>query len=441
MKKYFLTALSILYYCLAHSQTPVPGQGMKIGDKVLDVTFTNLLNLKASSVKISDFKGKLLILDFWATWCSPCIAMIPKMEKLQEEFGYQIQFLPVAYQPEAVVKPFLEKRRRTSGTGGLPQVTGDRILGNLFPHTYLPHYVWIGPDGTLKAVTGYEEVTSANIREMLNGTTKKLKEKSDEAQLSYDKYQPLFINSNGGNGQAMVYHSLFSNYTSGLPAGSWISRDSIKGTRITLRNATIDVLFRTANSDKDWFGDNRTILQVKDTSKIISKLSGAPFIEWMAQGNAFCYELCIPPSLDGKENDFMRADLDRVLPQYEGVVEKRKLKCLALVRTSAEDKIHTAGGTPSWDFNPNGFEIRNVSIWALIQRLNQSYLRGAALSLVDATEYTGETDITIAADLTNYKALNEQLKKYDLAIKETTMDVDMLIIRDRLAKSLTKITK
>jgi peroxiredoxin len=46
-----------------------------------------LKDVNGKSVKLSDFKGKILILDFWATWCAPCKMEIPAFIELQRRFG------------------------------------------------------------------------------------------------------------------------------------------------------------------------------------------------------------------------------------------------------------------------------------------------------------------------------------------------------------------
>lgn len=53
------------------------------------------VNLEGKTAKLSDFKGKLTVLDFWATWCGPCRAEFPAYKKLEEKYGEEINFVSV----------------------------------------------------------------------------------------------------------------------------------------------------------------------------------------------------------------------------------------------------------------------------------------------------------------------------------------------------------
>ena len=58
---------------------------IKIYGDIKGIDFT-LTNLKGQKVKLSDYKGKVLVLDFWATWCAPCRVSFPKMQKLVNKY-------------------------------------------------------------------------------------------------------------------------------------------------------------------------------------------------------------------------------------------------------------------------------------------------------------------------------------------------------------------
>lgn len=71
-----------------------------------------LKDLEGKEVKLSDFKGKVVILDFWATWCPPCRKEIPHFVELQKEYGDQglaIVGISLDEGGAEAVKPFAEK--------------------------------------------------------------------------------------------------------------------------------------------------------------------------------------------------------------------------------------------------------------------------------------------------------------------------------------------
>jgi peroxiredoxin len=74
-------------------------------------------DLEGKSVSLADFKGKVLVLDFWATWCAPCMQMIPKIQELSAEYeGKGVVVLGMNQDtPDAVdtVKSTVEKRKLT----------------------------------------------------------------------------------------------------------------------------------------------------------------------------------------------------------------------------------------------------------------------------------------------------------------------------------------
>ena len=71
-----------------------------------------LRDLAGQPVKLSDFKGKVVLINFWATWCAPCIEEMPSMQRLRDKLslaGFEV--LAVNYQEApARINDFLKKR-------------------------------------------------------------------------------------------------------------------------------------------------------------------------------------------------------------------------------------------------------------------------------------------------------------------------------------------
>jgi len=53
------------------------------------------IGLEGSKASLSDYKGKIIVVDFWATWCGPCKAEFPAYKKLEKKYGEDIHFVSV----------------------------------------------------------------------------------------------------------------------------------------------------------------------------------------------------------------------------------------------------------------------------------------------------------------------------------------------------------
>jgi peroxiredoxin len=80
--------------------------GLKVGAKAPDF---ELKTLAGDTVKLSDLKGKKVMLNFWATWCPPCKAEMPAMEEFHKEAGDEVVILAVNIDPHLDVKAFVDE--------------------------------------------------------------------------------------------------------------------------------------------------------------------------------------------------------------------------------------------------------------------------------------------------------------------------------------------
>lgn len=179
MPFYFLFLPWLLAFSLAlgrsMAQHPQPSEPpIKIGQPVPDVSFSRVLHHPAGTARLSDFRGKLVLIDFWATWCGSCKLALPKLDAIQQEFGDKVQVLLVNSQStgdtEAKVEKYFDRWRRPDGSRyPIAAAVNDTTLNALFPHQLIPHIVWIAPNGTLHDVTGADELTPEKVRAALKG--------------------------------------------------------------------------------------------------------------------------------------------------------------------------------------------------------------------------------------------------------------------------------
>jgi thiol-disulfide isomerase/thioredoxin len=406
---------------------------LQVGDRVPDVLIKRIENYKTSEARLSDFNGKLLILDFWASWCGACISMLPRIDSLQRQFDDKIQILPVAYQSSEVINDFLDRYQKKRGRRiALPEVMSDTLLHAMFPHTYLPHYVWINREGKVLTITGMEDMTASNIQKVLDGQANSIRQKIDGTAVAYDTKKPLFINGNGGDGAHIVYHTLLSGYTEGLLSAGYTIVDDSTEVRIAFRNTSLMSMFRVAYSDKGYLGKNRVILNVSTPDRLTTTLSGRAYVDWQKQGNGFCYEVKLPPGGRKAAHEIIKQDFGRFFSQYKAGMEKRNTTCLVLKKTGADDKIKTKG-SKSLSFSQYGqFVLQNKKLLLLVAELNFKFLQNSPFPVVDGTGYNEPVDLELNANLSDVADLNKALKPYGLALVEEEREIEMLVIANNI---------
>jgi thiol-disulfide isomerase/thioredoxin len=433
-----MAALCLIFKAEAQDNkaVDVTTKGIQIGQKVPDIVLNNLHNYKdakgkpVTTLKLSGLNEKLIILDFWATWCSPCVAMIPKMEALQTQFKGEILILPVTYQTKDVALPFLKKLKNGAPLL-LPQVTDDKELNRLFPHVYLPHYVWIDYTGTVRAITGPEEVTAENIDKVLDNPIGKfaLQQKKD-VKIAYDNSKPLLINNNGGDGSNLVYHSVVTRYIEGLGSGLQnMKNHPVYGKRITFRNYDLRSIYAYAYGErKVWYGKNRVKLNVADTSKLEYDLKDPN--TWQRL-NTYCYELVLPFYAGEQMFRFLKEDLKRVFPQYDAKVVKMKTRCATLKVVGNTDllKVRDTSSKKS-SFSGLGIVLRETPLNTLIKQLNSVYMQYSQYPVIDLTNISEPVNLNITANLSNLDSINESLIKYGLRFQLEEHEIDVLEITD-----------
>ncbi len=303
------------FYCLMLLLCPFgsfaanpPFKALKVGDKVPDIYFENIIHSTADKANLYSFKKKLMILNFWATTCGTCIHKLPLLDSMQAQYPADLSVLlinsSVSDTKEKVEKLF---KRITNGDArgfGLPVIIGDTIANQLFRHKYVPHYAWLNADFTIAAITGSEDLVAEKIQSFIEG--KKVTFFNKEDMEDFKPGNPLFIAGNGGNGSQVMARTTWSNFISGLPTGTYVGKDKYsKINKLLFTNYPLLNLILYAYDIKSG-GFN--IQMEPDVSRNLS-LEGQPD-DWIA-AHSFTYELITPPVSLHTAKQWMQQDLLR----------------------------------------------------------------------------------------------------------------------------------
>jgi len=107
-----------------------------------------LIALDGTEVTLRDFEGKVLFLNFWATWCSPCRQEIPGFLEIYDKYKDEgMEILGVSLDPQGpdVIKPFAEKMKITYPLA----MASNEIMQAYQPGQYIPATIIIDREGNI----------------------------------------------------------------------------------------------------------------------------------------------------------------------------------------------------------------------------------------------------------------------------------------------------
>ncbi len=104
----------------------------------------NVEDMDGNVVELTQFKGQVLFINFWATWCPPCIAEMPSIQRLYNEYGNKMAFVVASQESKGILRAFIKEKGFTFPIyvirNGKPDVFSSRSI----PASFL-----ISPEGQI----------------------------------------------------------------------------------------------------------------------------------------------------------------------------------------------------------------------------------------------------------------------------------------------------
>lgn len=444
---------AIISGLLMISFVSLKAQELEVGDPMPDITLGQIVNNSTGATRFNELKGKLVILDFWDTYCTSCIEGFPRMEKLQHQFGDKIQVILVNRRE---TKEEVEQRQKERGfhIPNLPSIVNAKELAGLFPYKYSGFTAWINPAGTICVKGNSNNNHSRKVQQALDGQVVKFIGLNDEyidGGISYaSKKQPR---------EAAQYSAFFPfDYDYG-PSGTAIIKkvDFAKGTtRNTYINENLLLLTMYAyrHELQQWrsklLHTGRHFLAplvffellVRDTLDYSTSLVDEARKDLLRTDenwirSSVCYEQVMPMHVTEQEDrKYMQESIRQYLLTHHKAtisVQKRKISCYQLVAADPAKPLQLVlKNTPPKKEQDQWRQIHGDSTtWTLPQILPSAVFEQTMV--YDATGYSGAVDFwfPLHEQLNTLPKLRQALQKIGLDVKPVEMEIDKIVIEEK----------
>src|SRR5690606_37887765 len=390
---------------------------------------------------------KLIILDFWATWCGSCIASMPYMHELETEMTTQVKLLPVTFQDKKTIRDFLNKSvspNITSIRSAFSSIVNGRVLDSYFPSRSIPHVVIIDASGKVRAIAVPSAINVRNLEEMIaNGELDPIRQRIQTVD------SPL-LNDDAGTGG--IYYSAFLPYSAAIPFTTSFRADSAKcHAHYYSLNTRLIKLFGHAvfvgDENVKHIGihllPSRRILEVANPALYDQNNNEYPLEKVM-----FTYESVMPFKTTITEaKRKMKSDLEFQFG-LQASLKTIKVPCLVLTVSDtsripyAEDGLQRKlvrkgvtvlnGGYEVFDQpvrNRSSSYLQNYPIAQLVYMLNK-LADGKTPFVIDETGIRKNLDLDIVDDLSDFGQLQKALLLQGIKIEKQEREQVMFVLKD-----------
>jgi len=157
--------IGMLICCVPISSPAQPDSAiLKVGDAPPALDFKVYKSSK--TIDWSSLKNRVIVLEFWATWCPPCVENIPKMDSLAEIYsGKAFSFISVTYETEGMVEKFLRQHPMHTMIG----LDNDFAMFRSYMAWGIPMTVVVNAEGKIACIIHPNKLNSALLDDVMAG--------------------------------------------------------------------------------------------------------------------------------------------------------------------------------------------------------------------------------------------------------------------------------
>lgn len=355
----------------------------KVGEKVPKYIFTEILNNNKKSFD-TDKQKKPYIIEFWATWCAPCIPAMKKLENIQKKYGENLEIITVSTDSRKNLSRYIENTKTNL------KIAFDTIHLSVFKYKNIPHTILVDKNGYIKAVTTPDKISDEILSDLIAG--KEINIVSQE----YLSKSNFVLDKEFKNND---YQFKLTSENKQLSFKNEIKKNE-KGEPVSLEFNNVSIY--------------RLLFDIYQLSSVSKIYEEKPF----SNKNKYCFKLEQSTNFDKKLLENAKEILNQNLEIKAQLVEKT-IDSLYVLEISDKTNFPKASTEKEkyYEFHGPSYKGRKITSYNLIEYLENEIQK----PIKDKTNLDFDFDIELNWSYTDKKSLDEELKKYGFVLKKSSV--------------------
>lgn len=394
MKKIF--NLLLVTFCMMNYSYATP---IQVGTAIPD--FTVPLADQSGVLDQAALQGKITIIEFWATWCGPCIGAMQHLDELRSQYPEELQVIAVSRESFDRVQGFM-KQKNFDFTFAIDSAD---ILNSYFPHRIIPHSVLIDQNGVVRAITEPTNIKSPIVQKLLYQGSINLPLKAENTDFDYAA--DYFKADTNTLRSFVVQPSIpgIGTFSKQPDRGPFLNR------RISMHNYLIDGMYRMAYQTSSY----RMVYEMDES-----------LFDYSNSDHKYCLDIIVAPEEKTQLYPILIDKLAETFP-LKTRLEKRMTEVAVLYRIDSIE-VNLPEGEPGTNMIARGdyFKDNNASFADLANYLESFGIVGMAV--LDETGDPNIYQIDLHFSPEKKGSFQAALKEMGIGIKKAQRTIDVLIL-------------
>jgi thiol-disulfide isomerase/thioredoxin len=404
MKK-LITIAFFLCVLQSNAQEPLLTTGSVFPDMVIN----HISNAPVKEFYLGKAKdNKFYILNFWGTWCSPCIPEMDSLAKLQKQFGANVQVIAISDDNEARKKKYLQNKPSAIWLATDTSYTLYNMLGLAF----VGQSIIVNPAKRIVAMVRTDSINAQLLNTILKGDTVKMSAGIKETlipagsdEFAVDSLMEHSFTIRGyKKGQRSMGKLYWDNPVYGNRRASWF-------------NVSAGLLYRSAYGIKSY--GKQEFYEGAVTEADLNSHDGNN------KRDLYCVDLLVPPGKEDSLYIILRQYLNDHLP-VQARPEKKTIPVYVFKRKSGAPLAITTSSavTGSMSFSGRGYNGTKV----LVKDFAADYLSNElGLPVIDETGLAGFFDIKTTVEQRDFAGILKSIEALGLVVEKAEREMPVII--------------